>query len=108
MPTVNEMAGKIARNSRDAVRMTKAAVRFRISQQGHRLSGTHFGDFVSRPLAGEIAGNEVEIESNYPESTGDSLIFNFLGRLEGERMSGLLDMRNYLRATWNAEREMAS
>jgi L-seryl-tRNA(Ser) seleniumtransferase len=75
-----------------------------LRQQGARIEGTHQGDFVSRDLGGSIDGSEVRLSSSYPERHGDSLNFQFTGKLEGDTISGVLDMGEYLQARWTAKR----
>ncbi|MGH9386591.1 MAG: hypothetical protein ACRD2N_20150 [Vicinamibacterales bacterium] len=75
-----------------------------LKQAGSRLEGSHQGDFVSRDLAGTIEGNTVQIASSYTERNGDALSFRFTGTVDGDTMSGTLDMGEYLTATWTAKR----
>jgi L-seryl-tRNA(Ser) seleniumtransferase len=75
-----------------------------LRQTGNRLEGSHQGDFVSRDLAGTIAGDVVQISSSYSERHGDALSFRFTGTVRGEAMSGTLDMGEYLTARWTAAR----
>ena len=75
-----------------------------LKQQGNRIEGAHQGDFVSRDLAGDIAGDRVRMASTYTERHGDALSFEFTGRVSGDEMSGTLDMGEYLTAKWTAKR----
>lgn len=75
-----------------------------LRQQETRIDGTHQGDFVSRDLNGTIDGADVILTSNYPERYGDSLNFRFTGKLNGDTISGMLDMGEYLQASWTAKR----
>jgi L-seryl-tRNA(Ser) seleniumtransferase len=75
-----------------------------LKQAGNLLEGSHQGDFVARDLAGTIEGNAVRISSSYTERHGDALSFRFTGTVEGDAMSGTLDMGEYLAAKWNARR----
>jgi L-seryl-tRNA(Ser) seleniumtransferase len=75
-----------------------------LKQAGNRLEGSHQGDFVSRDLAGTIEGSAVQISSSYSERHGDALSFRFTGTVDGDAMSGTLDMGEYLSATWTAKR----
>jgi L-seryl-tRNA(Ser) seleniumtransferase len=69
------------------------------------LSGTHQGDFASRPLNGKVDGDTVEFFSALNESHGDSLQFKFTGQAaSADEMSGKLDMGEYRNATWTAKR----
>ena len=78
--------------------------RFHLRQQGSRIEGTHQGDFVARDLSGSINGDEVQMSSFYSERHGDSLMFNFTGKVSGDEISGVLDMEEYLTAKWTARR----
>ncbi|MBI4877151.1 MAG: hypothetical protein HY822_21160 [Acidobacteria bacterium] len=75
-----------------------------LRQQGDRIEGTHQGDFVSRDLAGSITGDQVRLQSSYTERHGDSLMFEFTGRLAGDEIAGTLGMGEYLEARWTARR----
>jgi L-seryl-tRNA(Ser) seleniumtransferase len=75
-----------------------------LRQQGNRIEGTHQGDFVSRDLAGSIEGDAVSMRSSYTEEHGDSLVFNFSGKVSGDEISGAVDMGEYLIAKWSAKR----
>jgi uncharacterized pyridoxal phosphate-dependent enzyme len=73
-------------------------------QQGHRLTGTHRGDFTARELVGTIDGNTVKFDTSPAEFHGDNLEFSFSGNVTGDSMSGSIDMGEYLSATWTARR----
>jgi L-seryl-tRNA(Ser) seleniumtransferase len=75
-----------------------------LRQRGGEIDGTHQGEFVSRGLTGEIAGREVTLRSHYGEEHGDALTFRFTGTVEGDTMTGTLDMGEYLHAAWRATR----
>jgi len=67
-----------------------------LHQQGGRLQGNHRGEFVARDLAGTIDGDVVQFRSSLPErAIGNALSFTFDGKVEGDRMSGDLDMGEY-------------
>ena len=66
--------------------------------------GTHQGDFVARDFSGTIAGDEVRIASVVGEVHGAALSYHFSGKLDGDKMSGTLDMGEYLNAKWTATR----
>ena len=63
-------------------------------QDGNWLQGLHQGEFTTRNLAGTIAGNEVRFRSNW----------TFSGILEGDTISGEVQMGEYLWATFIATR----
>ena len=80
---------------------------FHLRQREHALDGSHQGDFVSRDLMGTVHGDAVRLHSAYTEQHGDSLSFTFSGKISGDQMSGTVDMGEYLKATWRAERHKA-
>lgn len=70
-----------------------------------RVSGTHTGNFTSRPVFGRINGGTVEFASSVNENHGDSLQYRFSGEAtSADAMSGKLDMGEYRSATWSAKR----
>jgi L-seryl-tRNA(Ser) seleniumtransferase len=75
-----------------------------LRQRGGEIDGTHQGEFVSRGLTGDIAGREVTLRSHYGEEHGDALTFRFTGAVDGDTMTGTLDMGEYLHAAWRAKR----
>jgi L-seryl-tRNA(Ser) seleniumtransferase len=75
-----------------------------LAQQGNRITGTHQGDFVARDLSGEISGNDVRLSSSVGEVHGAALSYRFTGRLDKDRISGDLDMDEYMEAKWSATR----
>ncbi|MGE0131769.1 MAG: aminotransferase class V-fold PLP-dependent enzyme [Blastocatellales bacterium] len=75
-----------------------------LRQQGGQITGSHQGDFVSRELYGAIEGNAVRFNSSYTEETGDNLSYGFVGTVNGDALSGTLDLGEYLTATWTAKR----
>src|SRR5262249_28051605 len=77
---------------------------FHLKQEGNRITGTHQGEYLSREIAGTIDGDEVQLASNVSESHGDALSFRFTGKLQGDGMSGALDMGEYLNARWAGKR----
>ena len=77
-----------------------------VKQQGNELVGTHQGDMVTRDFSGSIAGDEVRIASSVGELNGAALSYRFSGKLDGDMMSGTLDMGEYLTAKWTAKRHV--
>jgi hypothetical protein len=75
-----------------------------IRQQGNQLAGTHQGEFTARDFTGTISGNEVRVVSSIGEVHGAALSYRFTGRLDGDTMSGDLDLGEYLAAKWSAKR----
>lgn len=79
---------------------------FHLQQDANGLVGTHQGDFISREVSGSIDGDTVALASVVTERHGDSLNYRFTGTLEGDVISGTLDMGEYRGATWTARRHV--
>jgi len=77
---------------------------FHVRQQGNQLVGTHQGDFVARDFSGRISGSDVRVTSSVGEVHGAALSYTFTGKVEGDKMSGALNMGEYLDAKWTATR----
>jgi L-seryl-tRNA(Ser) seleniumtransferase len=75
-----------------------------VTQHGNELVGTHQGDFVARDFSGVISADDVRIASSVGEVHGAALSYRFTGKLNGDTMSGALDMGEYLGASWTAKR----
>lgn len=76
-----------------------------IKQDGAAVQGAHHGDFLERPLTGTVNGSTVTLRSNLPERTiGNAISYTFTGKIENGRLSGDLDLGEYLKATWTATR----
>ncbi len=79
-----------------------------LTQKGNDLGGFHQGEFMTREITGTIDGESVRIRSAYGEQHGDSVNLTFVGKVNGDQMSGPLDMGEYLGATWTATRRTGS
>jgi D-glucosaminate-6-phosphate ammonia-lyase len=77
-----------------------------LQQKGNQLQGTHQGDFLARDIAGTLDGEVMSLTSRITERTGDSLNYRFSGRVEGDTLTGTLDMGEYLAARWTARRHV--
>jgi hypothetical protein len=75
-----------------------------LRQRGNRLEGSHQGDFISRNLSGIVEDDTVRIDSHYSESHGDSLTYEFSGKVSGDEITGTLDMGEYLKGQWTARK----
>ena len=83
----------------------KGTHRLTIKQDGSSVQGTHQGDFLQRPLTGNVNGDTVTLRSSVPERTiGNSLSYTFTGTVAGNTLSGDLDMGEYLKAKWTGRR----
>ena len=72
-------------------------------QNGGSLVGTHHGEFVSGDLSGAVAANQVHFRSSQ-KIEGQRLSYEFTGTVEGENMSGTVNLGEYGSANWTAER----
>ena len=75
-----------------------------VAQQGGKLSGTYQGNFVTRDLSGSISGRDIQIAAAIPDTHGAAVSYRFEGKLDGDVLSGALDMGEYLSARWTAKR----
>jgi uncharacterized pyridoxal phosphate-dependent enzyme len=75
-----------------------------LTQKGSDLGGFHQGEFVTREVTGTVDPAAIRIRSAYGEQHGDSVNLTFSGKVNGDQMSGTLDMGEYLGATWTATR----
>jgi L-seryl-tRNA(Ser) seleniumtransferase len=78
-----------------------------LRQRGNDIDGAHRGDFISRDVTGTIDGDNVRIRSFFSEQSGDSIAYNFTGKVTGDEMGGTLDMGEYLGGKWSARRRGA-
>jgi D-glucosaminate-6-phosphate ammonia-lyase len=72
-------------------------------QKGNELAGTHRGDVLSGELRGSVEGSEVRFGSRH-RYEGSSLNYDFIGKLEGDRLKGTVQLGEYGTADWVAER----
>jgi len=77
-----------------------------LKQTSNQVAGTHQGDFTARDLNGSISGDDVRLSSNIGEVHGAALSYRFTGKLAGDKMSGELDMGEYLTGKWTATRTL--
>ncbi|MEO7142211.1 MAG: hypothetical protein ABI165_01770, partial [Bryobacteraceae bacterium] len=75
-----------------------------LRQQGSRITGVHQGDFISRDIYGSIDGDAVKLLSQVGESHGFALTYRFTGVVQGDSISGPLDLGEYRSAKWTATR----
>jgi L-seryl-tRNA(Ser) seleniumtransferase len=75
-----------------------------LTQKGSDLGGFHQGEFVTREITGTVDSAGVRIRSAYGEQHGDSVNLTFSGTVNGDQMSGTLEMGEYLGAAWKATR----
>jgi hypothetical protein len=76
---------------------------FTIAQDGGELRGQQKGEIYEGRLRGEVRGREVEIRSNMAVP-GNGISWAFTGAIDGNRMSGTVDMGEYGPASFTAVR----
>lgn len=74
-----------------------------IEQHGEKLVGTHQGETVSGDLSGVVAANMVQFRSSQ-KIQGTRLSFDFTGTVNGDAMSGDVNLGEYGAAKWTARR----
>jgi len=74
-----------------------------LEQQGTRLSGTHHGEFYSGDLSGTVAAGTVHFQSSH-QAEGQRISYDFTGTVDGDKMSGALNLGEYGGAHWTAQR----
>ena len=72
-------------------------------QKDKDLVGTHRGDVLSGELRGSVEGPEVRFRSRH-RYEGTSLEYDFVGKLENNKMTGSVQMGEYGTAEFTAER----
>jgi L-seryl-tRNA(Ser) seleniumtransferase len=74
-----------------------------LEQDGDKLTGTHYAEFDSGDLNGSVSGKTVRFQSSY-RIQGQRLSYTFTGTVDGEKMSGTVNMGEYGETKWTAER----
>ena len=74
---------------------------FTLTQNGDTVSGHHRGEIYEGRLRGEVRGRDVEIRSNMAVP-GNGISWTFTGMVDGNRMSGRVDMGEYGPASFTA------
>jgi L-seryl-tRNA(Ser) seleniumtransferase len=72
-------------------------------QQGTTLVGTHHGEFYSGDLAGSVTANTVHFRSSH-KAEGTRLSYNFSGTVDGDKMSGSVDLGEYGAARFTGQK----
>jgi len=76
-----------------------------LEQKDGRLGGTHCGEALRGKLEGWIEGDEVEFRSVQPTEATE-LEFRFRGKATPQSISGTVDLGEYGKANWTAQREV--
>lgn len=80
-----------------------AAHQFAFEQKEGSLAGIHKGETLAGDLMGTVAGNQVKFRSSH-RYEGTRLGYEFEGALNGDTLSGTVDMGEYGIARWTAKR----
>ncbi len=72
-------------------------------QTAEKLTGTHHAEFDQGDLTGTVSGNLVKFQSRY-RIQGQGLSYAFTGTVDGDKISGVVNMGEYGATTWSAER----
>src|SRR5260370_31073152 len=63
-----------------------------LEQDGSKLVGTHHTEFYAADLTGAVAANSVRFQTSF-QVHGQRLSYPFTGTADGDKMSGILAMR---------------
>jgi D-glucosaminate-6-phosphate ammonia-lyase len=72
-------------------------------QKDKELFGTHRGEVITGEIRGSVDGPEVRFGSRH-RYEGTTLDYDFVGKLENDRLTGTVQMGEYGSAEWTAER----
>jgi hypothetical protein len=81
----------------------QAAHQFTLQQDGGKLSGRHRTEMLDGDLHGRVDGNQIEFRSAHPYE-GTVLEYAFSGTVQGESMNGTVQLGEYGKAHWEAQR----
>jgi seryl-tRNA(Sec) selenium transferase len=76
---------------------------FALKQDGNQVTGEQHGEIYNTTIAGSVHANELALTSTLPV-TGYPLTCRFKGTIDGNRMSGTVNMGEYGEAKWEAVR----
>ncbi len=74
-----------------------------LESAGSKLAGTHIGSITRGPVKGMASGDTVEFSSVLPVE-GSKLGYKFSGKVDGDRMSGEINLGEYPTARFTAKR----
>jgi L-seryl-tRNA(Ser) seleniumtransferase len=72
-------------------------------QRGNTLVGTHYGEYGQGDLTGTVTADNVVFRSSQ-QIEGQRLSYEFSGTVEGDSISGALNMGEYGMSKWSAKR----
>ncbi len=76
---------------------------FTLQQKGNELSGTQQGELYGAALKGAIHGGQIELRSTMAVP-GNFIEWTFQGNVQGNTMTGTVDLGEYGKAAWEAIR----
>lgn len=74
-----------------------------LEQTSDKLAGTHEAEFDHGDLMGTVSGNLVKFQSRY-RIQGQGLSYAFTGTVDGDKITGTVNMGEYGETTFTAER----
>ena len=74
-----------------------------LEQDGAKLVGTHHAEFYSSDVSGTVSGNKVRFQSSI-QVQGQRLSWVFSGVVDGDRISGTVNLGEYGETTWTAQK----
>jgi len=74
-----------------------------LEQDGAKLTGTHHGEFYAGDLTGTVSGNQVHFRSSM-RVEGTRLGYEFSGAVDGDKISGTVNLGEYGETSFVAER----
>jgi D-glucosaminate-6-phosphate ammonia-lyase len=78
-----------------------------LNTKGNKVNGTHVGWAFEGELNGAIDGDKVQLATVLPVG-GQRLTYGFSGRVNGDQMSGDVDLGEYGNAKWTAKRHTSA
>lgn len=77
--------------------------KFILEQKGNDVTGEHHGEIYDAKFEGAVHGDQIELHSVMPVA-GNPVRCNFKGVVQGNNMSGTVNMGEYGEANWSAVR----
>lgn len=74
-----------------------------LEQNGANLVGTHRAEFYSSDVRGTVSGNEAQFRSSF-QIQGQRLSYLFKGSVDGDKMTGTVNLGEYGETTWTAQK----
>jgi D-glucosaminate-6-phosphate ammonia-lyase len=104
-PVPSGELASLAGQWRTTLTFSRGSAEHRLVFEQHEASlvGTHYGEFGQGDLTGSVTANQVHFRSAQ-KIEGQRLSYGFSGTVNGDTMSGVLDMGEYGLAEWSAER----